>query len=130
MSGLTLAERHKAAYTAWAACPEKPKARKAALEAELAAAAAAVAAAKRAQMPAPTVDQAAMAAALVAIRKRQDQTEKDNTLMSALDRAAAMWHRAREWPRCGEGWGRYPDERAAEALLRANPEFAHEVCDE
>ena len=38
---------------------------------------------------------------------------------AATDKAANLYHRAQEWPRCGAGWPATKAERAAEALLVA-----------
>lgn len=36
-----------------------------------------------------------------------------------LDKALKVWAQAQEYPRQGQQWGRWPEERTAEAVLRA-----------
>jgi len=117
-----LKEIQARAHAAWASCPDKNRAEKARLEAELAAATRAVADAKRAAQPAPT--KAAVDAAINAAIEASARAEAAIKRGADLDRAAALYRRAQEYPRCGEGWPYPGREEAADALLRANPEFA------
>lgn len=38
-------------------------------------------------------------------------------------KAKGIWLAAQAWPRCGDRWPMYPDERAAEAVLSENPDM-------
>jgi hypothetical protein len=103
-----------AAYQAWAACPEKRKAEKAALETALNQANRAVTALKRAAEATSAVDSPALqAAALAAQAARIAKIEREQAVRAARN----LYHNAHEWPRCGENWPAGPRERAAQALL-------------
>ena len=95
-----------AAFAAWKACPDKSRAEKARLAAELSAAAKAVAAAKRAAEPAVAAkavaaEPAAPAAAAAMTRQR----------------AARLFQAAQGWPRCGQAWPTGDVEEAAASML-------------
>lgn len=130
----TLIAAQRAAHAAWTACPDKRRADKARLAAELDAATKAVAAAKRAAAPAPTATagnaalvrecidgclskQAAEGDAIDRALARQARTRAEMDLRTRVQRALYLRSMANEWPRCGEAWGGYPGEQAAADLL-------------
>ena len=58
------------------------------------------------------------------LKARQASNEDVDRQRSALIRAGAAYRHAQDFPRCGEGWPANAAERAHDALLRGNPEFA------
>lgn len=131
MADLTkLKEIQAAAYAAWKACPDKRRAEKARLAAELDAAAKAMAATKRAAAAAAEsatapVDTGALAAAYNA---RQAAKAAEEDLRRRVARAVRLLAEAEEWPRCGQDWGKGPGEAEADALIRANLALAQEIA--
>ena len=123
----SLTAARNAAHAAWTAATGK--AAKAAAEAALASAQAALAAAKRAAAPAPApaMTAAEHAAAVERNRAAFVAREAEDRLQRELDRAAALYHRANEWPRCMQRWPSGPAEQAADALLRAHPDRAEQL---
>lgn len=116
MSDLTaLQSAQAAAFAAWKACPASRKADKARLESELAAAGRAVTAAKKAAEP--VIDLSAMVAAAVA---KQSARDAEMARLAAMTDAIGQWEAAQEWPRCGQNFGQYRGETAAEELMRAD----------
>ena len=113
----TLRKTQKEAHAEWVKNPS------AANEAALSAATAAVAAAKRAAAAVVVVDTAAIDA--VAARQAANASAEASRL--ALNRAGYLYQCAQEWPRCGQNWPMSRAECAADALLRANPEFSQGV---
>lgn len=122
-----LIQAQRAAHAAWLACPARTradKARKAELEAALSAAAQAVAAAKRAaEAPAQAggVSVGELADRMLA---RQAGNAAAEQLDAAVHRAAGMYMRANDYPRCLEGWPCGAIEMAADRLLRENSAIA------
>jgi hypothetical protein len=109
-----------AAFAAWKAAPAKPAARKAELAAALDAATKAVAAAKKAAVGVVELDYAAENARRIAEISAKAAADAAMSAHDARCNAAVrIFERAQEWPRCGESWGDYPGEKAAEKLLRA-----------
>ena len=124
----TLKTAQAAAFAAWKACPDKDRAEKARLAAELGAATKAVAAAKKAAEPAaPIVDRAA---ALADWNEKQAAKAAENDLRNRVWSAVVAYNKAQEWPRCGQRWGKYAGEAAAEALIRANLILAKQLVEE
>jgi chorismate mutase len=115
-----------AAFAAWKACPDKNRAEKARLAAELDAATKAVAAAKKAANPTPVVDTAAEVAAW---KEKEAAKAAERELRNRLWKAICAYNRAQEYPRCGQNWGDRPGEREAEALIRANAALAREIAE-
>ncbi len=101
------------AFAAWNAAP---KACKTELAAALSAATSAVAAAKRqiaaaaavAELPDPEL------VARAELRATEVAEFKRNTV---IENARSLYSRAMEWPRCGEDWPKYADEKAAQKVL-------------
>ena len=96
-----------AAFAAWKACPDKSRAEKARLAAELSAAAKAVAAAKRAAQPAVAVVVAAVAAVAA----------EPAVAIMTKEQAARLFQAAQAWPRCGQAWPTGDVEEEAAALM-------------
>jgi hypothetical protein len=108
-----------AAFAAWKAAPAKPAARKAELAAALDAATKGVAAAKKAAAQVTELDFAADNARRAAEIREKSEVDAAMAAHDARCNAAVrIFERAQEWPRCGESWGDYPGEKAAEKLLR------------
>ena len=104
-----------AAFAAWKACPDKSRAGKARLAAELSVAAKAVAAAKRAVEPAAAVvDQAAV---LAAWKEKQAEKAAERDLEKRVAAAARLFQAAQDWPRCGQAWPTGTVEEEAASLL-------------
>ena len=109
-----------AAFAAWKTAPAKPAARKAELAGALDVATKAVAAAKKAAVAVDEMDFAADNARRAAeIRLKSEEDAAVAAHDARCNAAVRMFERAQEWPRCGQEWGKYPGEKAAEALLRA-----------
>ena len=116
-----LIKARDAAHADWKAAVGK--AAVAVAEARLAKAQAALAAARRAALPAaPAMTASEHIAAIERNRATFARREADDRLERKLNRAAALYHRANEYPRCMQGWPASPEERAAEELLRVHPE--------
>ena len=104
MSLQALQALQAAAFAAWKACPDKSRAEKARLAADLDVAAKAVAAAKRAVEP-------AAAAAVVAAATTHQERVMDK------QQAVKLYQAAQEWPRCGQSWPTGEVEEEAAVLL-------------
>lgn len=115
MSLQSLQSLQAAAFAAWKACPDKSRAEKARLAADLDVAAKAVAAAKRAAEPdAAVVDQAAV---LAAWNEKQAAKAAESDLEKRVAAAARLYQAAQAWPRCGQSWPTGTVEEEAAALL-------------
>lgn len=102
-----------AAFAAWNAAP---KARKTELAATLAVAASAVASAKR-QMAANTAIVEVANPELVARAELRAAEVAEFRRNAVIENARILYSRAMEWPRCGEDWPKYADEKAAQVVL-------------
>jgi hypothetical protein len=115
-----LTKARNAAHAAWVAATGQAKAR---AESALAEAQRTLAAAKRAAAPTPApMGKAEIDAAVARNRAAFEAREAEAALQRRLDRAAALYQRASEYPRCMQGWPSTPAECAADALLRQHPE--------
>lgn len=121
MSVNNLIVARAAAHAEWLAAPN------AVTEAALAATCRALTAARRAEVPgaaSPAID---VIAAIAAIEARQRANAAREAQLTAVHRAAGLYVRAQEWPRCGEGWPATAAERRAADLLAAHPEIEEEL---
>ena len=115
MSLQALQDIQAAAFAAWKSCPDKSRAEKARLAADLDVAAKAVAAAKRAAEPAAAVvDQASV---LAAWKEKQAEKAAERDLEKRVAAAARLFQEAQDWPRCGQSWPTGEAEEAAASLL-------------